>query len=199
MKKLFFNLLVFGSAIMMFGACNKQAENTEEVVPIKDSIVSGVSSAKEHIKIAYMDISRFTVEYKPAVRAMEDLRVEQAKIEREFEARQKSLEAEAAKFEEKVKNRAFLSETSAQSQYDDLQRKSQQIQQDYAKKVQEFTLKTQKLEQQYGDTLQNYLKEYNADGKYEMILDRAVILTAVEGYDITDEVIGNLNRRSEKQ
>ena len=32
-----------------------------------------------------------------------------------------------------------------------------------------------------------------------MILDRAVILTAVEGYDITDEVIGNLNRRSEKQ
>lgn len=199
MKKLFFNLFVLGSAIMMFGACNKQAENTEEVVQIKDSLVSGVSSPKDHIKIAYMDIARFTVEYKPAVRAMEDLRVEQAKIEREFEARQKSLEAEAAKFQEKVKNEAFLSQASAESQYNDLQRKSQQIQQDYAKKVQEFTLKTQKLEQQYGDTLQNYLKEYNADGKYEMILDRAVILTAVEGYDITDEVIGNLNRRSEKQ
>lgn len=201
MKKTIVNLFVFAAAITLFAACNKNVSESEDSAENKQdsSIVAGVSNPEDHIKIAYLDMARFALEYKPAVKAMEDLRNEQAKSAREFQSRQAALEKEAAQFQEKMNNNAFLSQASAESQYNDLQRKGQKLQQDYDRKVQELAAKSQNLEQQYADTLLNYLKEFNADAKYEMIIDRAVVLLAVDGYDITDEVIGNLNARIEEK
>ncbi len=201
MKKTIVNFFVLAVCVTFFAACNKSAEQSEESVENKQdsSIVAGVSNPKDHIKIAYLDMARFALEYKPAVKAMEDLRNEQTKSAREFQSRQTALEKEAAQFQEKMNNNAFLSQASAESQYNDLQRKSQKLQQDYDRKVQELAAKSQSLEQQYADTLLNYLKEFNAEAKYEMIIDRAAVLLAVDGYDITDEIIGNLNARIEEK
>ena len=54
------------------------------------------------------------------------------------------------------------------------------------------------LTQQLQDSVQQYLREWNADGRYHLILNDAVLMNKVAGYDITDEVIEALNARYQK-
>lgn len=197
MKKTIFYLFAFAAIVSVSTSCNNQKSESVEATETKkdSSIVVGSSNPENRIKVAYFDMARFALEYTPAVKAMENLRNEQAKSGREFQSRQAALEKEAAQFQEKMNNNAFLSQASAESQYNELQRKSQKLQQDYDRKLQELSQKSQHLEQQYADTLLNYLKEFNAQAQYELIIDRAAVLLAVEGYDVTDEIIANLNAR----
>ena len=56
----------------------------------------------------------------------------------------------------------------------------------------------QKLNIQLADTVTNFLKEYNADGRFHIILSNTAkdnVLMAAEQYDITKEVVEALNNR----
>ena len=62
-------------------------------------------------------------------------------------------------------------------------------------------IENQKLNQQLADSLNTFLKEFNADGRYHIILSNTAkdnVLMAAEEYDITDEVINGLNARCKK-
>ena len=54
------------------------------------------------------------------------------------------------------------------------------------------------LTQQLQDSVQAYLRELNADGHYHLIINDAVLMNKVAGYDITDDVIEALNARYQK-
>jgi Skp family chaperone for outer membrane proteins len=54
------------------------------------------------------------------------------------------------------------------------------------------------LNQQLADSVQQYLLVYNADGRYHLIVNAAVVMNKVAGYDITEEVIKGLNERYKK-
>lgn len=54
------------------------------------------------------------------------------------------------------------------------------------------------LTQQLQDSIQAYLREFNADGRYHLVVNDAILLNKVAGYDITDEVIEGLNARYQK-
>ena len=60
----------------------------------------------------------------------------------------------------------------------------------------DFLNEQQKLNLQLIDSVQQFLKEYNADGRYHAIINDAVVLNKVGGYDITDEVVEGLNKRA---
>jgi outer membrane protein len=54
---------------------------------------------------------------------------------------------------------------------------------------------------QLADSLNNFLKEFNADGRFHIILSNSAkdnVLMANEQYDITEEVINGLNARCKK-
>ena len=80
-------------------------------------------------------------------------------------------------------------------------KKEQDIQQLEAKLTQDIMVENQKVNAQLADSLTNYLKIYNADGRYHIILSNAAkdnVLMASEQYDITDQVIEGLNARYKK-
>ena len=59
-----------------------------------------------------------------------------------------------------------------------------------------------KLNMQLADTINNFLREFNADGRYQVIFANAGkdnILQAADGYDITAEVVEALNTRYNKK
>jgi outer membrane protein len=59
-------------------------------------------------------------------------------------------------------------------------------------------IENQKLNIQLADTLTNFLQEFNADGRYHVILSNSAkdnVLMAAESYNITSEVIKQLNAR----
>ena len=62
-------------------------------------------------------------------------------------------------------------------------------------------MENQKLNLQLADSLNNFLKEFNADGRYHVILSNTAkdnVLMAAEQYDITDEIVSGLNARCKK-
>jgi outer membrane protein len=70
-----------------------------------------------------------------------------------------------------------------------------------AKLTEEIMLENQKLNMQLADTVTNFLQEFNADGRYHVILSNSAkdnVLMAAEQYDITSQVIEALNARCKK-
>jgi len=64
--------------------------------------------------------------------------------------------------------------------------------------TQQLMQEQQKMSEELRDTINAFLKEYNKDGKYQLILSNTAgdnILFAAKGYDITDEVVKLLNER----
>jgi outer membrane protein len=56
----------------------------------------------------------------------------------------------------------------------------------------------QKMSEELRDTINSFLKEFNKDGKYQLILSNTSsdnVLYATPGYDITNEVTKLLNER----
>ena len=99
----------------------------------------------------------------------------------------------------------ILSRDRAESEQARLQKKEQQLmakQQELEnlrqKLASDFMEEQNDLTQQLQDSVQQYLREYNADGHYHLVLNDAVLLNKVAGYDITDEVIEALNARYKK-
>ena len=113
----------------------------------------------------------------------------------------RTLQNEMADFQRKLENNAFLSRERAEKEQQRLLTKQQELQELEAKLTEDIMLENQKLNMQLADTLTNFLEEYNADGRYHVILSNSAkdnVLMAAEQYDITDEVIDALNARCGK-
>jgi outer membrane protein len=103
-----------------------------------------------------------------------------------------------ADFQRKLENNAFLSRERAEKEQQRLLKKQQELQELEAKLTEEIMIENQKLNIQLADTVTNFLKEYNADGHFHIILSNTAkdnVLMAAEQYDITKEVVDALNTR----
>ena len=137
-------------------------------------------------------------------------RYEESTVKLDTKAKSLQKEAETFQrdvmdFQRKVEANAFLSRERAESEQARLQKKEQQLmakQQDLEnlrqKLSNDFMTEQSNLTQQLQDSVQAYLREMNNDGHYHLILNDAVLMNKVAGYDITDEVIEALNARYKK-
>ena len=124
---------------------------------------------------------------------------EDARLKLNTKAR--SLQSEMADFQRKLENNAFLSRERAEKEQQRLVKKQQELQELEAKLTEDIMLENQKLNMQLADTLTNFLKEFNADGRYHVILSNNAkdnVLMATDTYNITNEVIDQLNTRYAK-
>lgn len=122
-------------------------------------------------------------------------------LQKEIETFQKDVED----FQRKVESGAFLSRERAESEQQKLQKKEQDLmakQQDLEnlrqQESEKFMAKQAELAQQLQEALQAYLQEMNVDGHFHLIINDAVVMNKVNGYDITNEVIDALNARYKK-
>ena len=117
-------------------------------------------------------------------------------------AKARQLQAEMDDFNRNLENQAFLSRERAENAQRDIIQKQQELQQMEANFAQQLLEQQQKMSEQLRDTVNAFLKEYNKSGKFQMILSNTGndnILFAGEGYDITEEVIKELNDRYAKR
>jgi outer membrane protein len=124
---------------------------------------------------------------------------EDARLKLNTKAR--TLQNEMADFQRKLENNAFLSRERAEKEQQRLLTKQQELQELEAKLTEDIMLENQKLNMQLADTLTNFLKEFNADGRFHVILSNSAkdkVLMAAEQYDITTQVIDGLNARCKK-
>ena len=171
-----------------------------------------VAASGELLPIAVINTDSILKHYTLAVEASDKLmsRYEESTVKLDTKAKSLQKEAETFQqdvlnFQKKVEAGAFLSRERAESEQARLQKKEQQLmakQQDLEnlrqKLSNDFMNEQTALTQQLQDSVQQYLREYNADGHYHLILNEAVLMNKVAGYDITDEVIEALNARYTK-
>lgn len=163
----------------------------------------------ELLPIAVINTDSILQHYTLAVQATEKLmaQYEESTVQldskaRAFQKEYETFQKDVADFQRKLEANAFLSRERAESEQRRLQNKEQQLikkQQDLENLRQklsaDFVEQQQTLNAQLADSIHQFLREYNADGHLHLILNDAVLMNKVAGYDITDEVIEELNKR----
>lgn len=155
----------------------------------------------EVMPIAYLNVDSLLVNYVFAQDASERLMKKQEDARLKLNTKARTLQNEMADFQRKLENNAFLSRERAEKEQQRLLTKQQELQELEAKLTEDIMLENQKLNMQLADTLTNFLKEFNADGRFHVILSNSAkdnVLMAAEQYDITTQVIDGLNARCKK-
>ena len=174
--------------------------------------VQEVQAQGELMPIAVINTDSILKHYTLAVEASDKLmnRYEESTVKLDTKAKSLQKEYETFQrdvmdFQRKLEANAFLSRERAESEQARLQKKEQQLlakQQDLENLRQklsaDFMEEQAALTQQLQDSVQAYLREYNADGHYHLVLNDAVLMNKVAGYDITNDVIDALNARYKK-
>lgn len=162
---------------------------------------TAVDTNTEMMPIAYLNIDSLLVNYVFAQDASERLMKKQEDARLKLNSKARTLQSEMADFQRKLENNAFLSRERAEKEQQRLVNKQQELQELEAKLTEEIMLENQKLNMQLADTVTNFLQEFNADGRYHVILSNSAkdnVLMAAEQYDITSQVIEALNARCKK-
>ncbi len=159
-------------------------------------------SAEERVPVAYINLDSLLQNYTFAIEANEKLMSKQEDARLKLNTRARSLQSEMVDFQRKIDNNAFLSRERAENEQNRLLKKQQELQDLEAKLTQDIVAENQALNMQLADTLDAFLKEFNADGRYHIIFtntQRDNILQANPAYDISSEVIEALNSRYNKK
>ena len=169
---------------------------------VSTSETTAVPVAKgTQMPIAYLNVDSLLANYTFAQEAQEKLMSKQEDARLKLNQNARTLQSEMADFQKKYENNAFLSAERAQSEYQRLQKKQQDLEDLENKLAQDIMMENQKLNIQLADSLSAFLKDYNADGRYQIIMSNNAkdnILMAADIYDITNEIVSGMNARYKK-
>jgi len=179
--------------ILVLGDKNKGAQS--QTYMMNDSTMAMV------LPVAYVNVDSLLINYQFAKVSNESLMKKQEDSRLDLNVKANQLRGEMAEFQRKLENNAFLSRERAEQEQARLIKKKQDLQKLNAKITNDLMVSQQKMSEQLRDTINKFLKEFNKEKKYQIILSNTSndnILLAEDAYDITSEVIEALNKRYKK-
>lgn len=153
-------------------------------------------------KIVYINTDTLMNKYLLAVELNEAFLKKQEERRTELNVKAKSLDQEANEFQRKLQNNGFLSEARAIDARDQLLVKQENLRRLQQEIFDKTTREQNDLNKQLFDKLTSFLKEYNKEKGFDIVLSTQLggnVLFAVEGYDITQEVVNRLNADYKKE
>lgn len=189
-------VLLLAVIILFFLVLGKNGQCTDQT-EAKQVGSSNLSS----LPMAYVNIDSLLLNYTFAKQANEALTKKQEDSRLTINSRQRELQGEMIEFQKKLENNAFLSRERAEQEQARLQKKQQDLQMMADRLSQQIIDQQQKMSEQLRDTINSFMKQYNKDGKYQLILSNTSndnVLYAGKKYDITSEVVKKLNERYKK-
>lgn len=153
------------------------------------------------LPVAYVNLDSVMLNYQLAIDANDKLMSKQEDARVKLSQKAQTFQKEYEDFNRKLEYNAFQSRERAEQEAAKLEKKQQELQELDAKLGQEIMLENQNLTLQLTDSLMNFIKEFNADGRYGIIFSNTAkdnILLADPRYDITAEVVAALNARYSK-
>ena len=172
----------------MMVSCNNQS-------PKMDEQPAAVSA--DGLKIAYVEVDSLMTQYNFAKDYSVTLQKKSNNARNTLNQKGNALQAAMANFQQKLNNNGFQSREQAASQQAAIQRQQNDLQELQARLENELASETAKFNEALRDSLQNFLKSYNQDKKFDLILSKAGdnILMGNKKLDITQDVINGLNKR----
>ena len=188
MKKYFFGALAF-AAVM--ASCNNASPKMDEKPQAAGAEnVSGM-------KIAYVEVDSLMTQYDFAKDYSVTLQKKSNNARNTLTQKGNQLQAAVNNFQQKLNNNGFQSREQAAGVQAAIERQQRDLQELQARLETELANETQKFNEALRDSLNNFLRSYNKDKKFDLILSKAGdnILYADQRYDITKDIINGLNKR----
>lgn len=162
--------------------------------PSQDNVSAGSAAG---MKIAYVEVDSLMSQYQFCKDYTLVLQKKSNNARNTLTQKGKQLQAAANNFQQKLQNNGFTSREQAASAQAAIQKSEQDLQNLQNRLGSELDAETTKYNMALRDSLQNFLRDYNKDKKYDLILSKAGdnILYAAKKHDITNEVIAGLNKR----
>ena len=162
----------------------------------------GTATVNADAKIVYINMDTLLNNYTQS-RELNEAFLKKLEANRtELNIKVKNFDREAAEFRNKVENNGFMTRERAEQAQMDLMIKQQNLQ----KLQQEMTENTQREQMEINrklyDAITNFLTEYNKAKGFQLILSTTLggnVLFAQEGFDITNEVVSQLNEQYAKK
>lgn len=159
-------------------------------------------SDSEMLNIAYVKLDTLIDSYHYYNDRKTELIEESQAKQGDLEARYRSLQRKAYEIQSQVQNR-MMTPTKAEKQQQRLVQEEQKIMQDKQTYELEIMEKNQALMKEVLDSIKNYVKIYNKDYNYELVMTNdtigSTILYAEEPMNITDDILKGINERYLKE
>ena len=187
MKK---NILCALAIAAMMVSCNNASSKMDEQPSSGDASASGM-------KIAYVEVDSLMTQYDFAKDYSVTLEKKSNNARNTLTQKGNALQAAVNNFQQKINNNGFQSREQAAGVQAAIERQQRDLQELQARLENELASETSKFNVALRDSLQNFLKAYNKDKQFDLILSKAGdnILMANKKYDITNDVINGLNKR----
>ena len=193
MKKNILRALTLVAMATLITSCNNQAPKMDDqpVAAEDGEVTSGMN-------IAFIEIDTLTSQYEFAKQTTLELEKKGTNARNTIQAKTQQLEMNVAAFQQKLQSNGFTSREQAESAQAALQREQNNLVALQQRLEAELANEQQKFLEAFQDSLDHFLTDYNADKKYDLILNKGAILHASKRYDITEEVVNGMNRRYKK-
>lgn len=190
-KASLFSAAVLAGLSLIAASCNNTQQNTtgENKAP-EATAAQGV--------IVYFNLDTILNDYDMAndLRSVVETKVNS--INQEVTRRRNKIEKDIKAFSDKL-NKGLLTQSVAQTQNQKLVEQKQSFETYAGQKQQEILEEQQVMMNQIADAINNYITEFNADGKYAMIIATqgdilsTPVVAADPALDITDILLEGLN------
>ncbi len=183
-------LLVFGDKPSL---SEPESQNVAEV-----NVRPEPSVQSEVYDIAFIQTDSLLANYIFAKEANEKLLRQSEQARTQLQRKAQALQNDMVEFQKKLQTGSFLSQERAESERDRILAEQRKLDQLDQKLSQDFLEERNRLNEQFKDSIDHFLKIFNADKRYKLILSNTMndnVLYAAEGLDITSEVVRELNRR----
>ena len=182
LTKLFVASMMLGVTFSIY-SCNSKGEKASATP--KNNQVNTKSDKEENGKIAYVCIDSIINNYEFCTEHSKVLEKRMNNIKATLASKGKALQNSAINFQQKVQSGAITSQEQAQKPPAP------------PPPPPPAPPPRQKYNEELKDSIENFLKDYNKDHKYAMILSKVEnnILYADKSLDITEDVHNGLNRR----
>lgn len=186
---------VLAVAVIVLYVLNFTSKNNKETASFESS---GSVVEMATLPIAYVNTDSLLRAYNFAKDMDEALVRKQENAKLTINQQMRKLDQEVSEFQRKVENNAFLTRERGEQEQARLIKKEQDIRQQSDRLAAELALEQQTMNEKLRDNIYSFLKEYNAVKKYQIIMannSNDNIMLADKAYDITNEVVLELNKR----
>ena len=192
MKKSFSKIAIVTLTAFAFIACNNQPKQNDTVASKNETTTT---PASDNQKVAYVEIDSIMSQYTYWKEVTKIIKAKEANIQRTLAGKQKAIQAAAANFQQNVQANKYT-QVQAQQIQASIQKQAQDADALQQRLGAEYQNEVAKYNKALSDSVHNYLKEYNKDKKFAIILAKSGdnILYADPAYNITDDVIKGMNQ-----
>ena len=186
-------VILLAAVIVLFVLVIKKPKCSQE-----GTCTATTSIEMNNLPLAYINVDSLLLQYDFAINANDALMRKQEDARLKINSQAKRLQEEMNDFQRKLENNAFLSRARAEQEQTRLLQKQEELQKLDAQLTEELMIEQQNISLQLRDSINNILKVYNADNRYQLIISNTSgdnLLYADEAYNITNDVVELLNTR----